>query len=153
MSKKNILIVSGSTLLASFVAVFLVWFSYTLLSIEIRVSEILAAAIIPITTAPLIMLYGIKQNLKIADLEKDVEIRDTSLLVYQHSVAASNHIHNNLMNNFQLFILKYQNNQEVDQTLIAKLQKSIDQAIKQMEVLNNIDLPHESESYNEIYPK
>lgn len=153
LKRKTAIVIASATIFASGSAVLSVWLFYTLFEIELRISEILAAAILPIVTTPYVIYFSLKQNEQIHELEKDIDVRNASLQAYQNSVRASNHILNNLMNVFQVVSMKSKKKQEIDRELIDKIEKNIDEASKQMQILNSIDNPLETESYKEIYPQ
>ncbi len=141
-----------TTIITSSSSVLSVYLFYHLFDVELRLSEIVAALIIPLITTPIVLHYAMKQHQKIHDLEKDIVIQSAALGAYKNATQASNHIINNLMNVFQLFMFKLQRKQEISDELIENFQDNLQAASQQMKVLNQIENPLESGQYHGIYP-
>jgi hypothetical protein len=150
--KKTIPITMLWSVIAASSAVFSIYYFYDLFNITLRLSEVIAALVLPTLTVPFIVYHTSAQHIKIHKLEKEAEIRNASLTSHKNSLDASNHIINNLMTIFKSIIHKREKGHEIDDSLIEKLNKSIDKAIKQMEVLNTVENPLETDQYKEIYP-
>lgn len=110
--------------------------------------------VIVTSTIAVITAYLIRSHiLSIYSKEKEIEAKEQSLASYQLTLAAVNHIVNNVINYLQLVRVDIDENGKLNEETLKLLEESIEEANEQMDILNKIQTPSEPESYKEIYPK
>jgi hypothetical protein len=106
------------------------------------------------STIAVITAYLMRSHiLSIYSKEKEIEAKEQSLSSYQLTLAAVNHIVNNVINYLQLVRIDIDENGKLNEETLKLIEESIKEANEQMDILNKIKTPSKPESYKEIYPK
>ena len=110
---------------------------------------IIITSVIATFTASLIRSWVLSISLK----EKEVEAKEQSLVSFELTLSAVNHIVNNVLNYLQLVKVSIDNEGKVPEETLELLQDSIAEANVQMKILNKIQHPYDPESFKAIYPE
>jgi len=85
--------------------------------------------------------------------EKQIESKEESLKSFRLTLSAVNHIVNNVLNYLQLVKTSIDKEGKLPDETLKLLEESLNEADKQMQVLNNIEHPNDPTSFDRIYPK
>lgn len=85
--------------------------------------------------------------------EKEIEIKEQSLVSFELILSAVNHIVNNVLNYLQVIRIDMDEYGKVNDETINLFEESLKDADKQMKILNKIKTPYDPESYTDIYPR
>lgn len=125
------------------------FFKGTLSPWESHIITIIVTAIIATISASIMRSWVFSIYLK----EKELEVKEQSFVSFKLILSAVNHIVNNVLNYLQLVKLEVDENGKVSNEIITLLEESINEADKQMKILNKIQKPDDPNSYKDIYPK
>ncbi len=109
---------------------------------------IIVTAVIAIFTASVMRSWVLAISLK----EKEIEYREQSLVSFSLILSAVNHIVNNVLNYLQLVRVEIDKDGTLQEETLQLLEASIEDANKQMKILNEIQNPNKLESYKGIFP-
>jgi len=109
---------------------------------------IIVTAVIAIFTASVMRSWVLAISLK----EKEIEYREQSLVSFSLILSAVNHIVNNVLNYLQLVRVEIDKDGTLQEETLQLLETSIEDANKQMKILNEIQNPNKLESYKGIFP-
>lgn len=113
-------------------------------SITIIVTSGIATITVSIMRSWLITIYS---------KEKEIEIKEQSLVSFELILSAVNHIVNNVLNYLQVIKIDMDEYGKVNDETINLFEESLKDADKQMKILNKIKTPYDPESYTDIYPR
>lgn len=85
--------------------------------------------------------------------QKEIENKAQLLSSFDVVRSAVNHVMNNLLNYFHLVQMEVDDTGKVSKDTLRLLEESVEEARNQIKVLNQIQDPHNPESYKDIYPK
>lgn len=123
-------------------------FKGTLTTWESHTITIIVTSSIATLTASFIRTWLISIHAK----EKEIEEKHKILESFQLILSAVNHIVNNVLNYLQLVKVDFDMHGKVNEDTLKLLEFSIQEAAKQMKILNQIQDPDDPSSYSEIYP-
>lgn len=109
---------------------------------------IVLTSIIATLTASIMRSWALSIYLR----EKEIEVKEDSLASFKLILSAVNHIVNNVLNHLQLVKIEIDDKGKISDEILRLLEESIEQASKQMKILNKIQAPYDPDSYKEIYP-
>ncbi len=109
---------------------------------------IIVTAVIAIFTASVMRSWVLAISLK----EKEIEYREQSLVSFSLILSAVNHIVNNVLNYLQLVRVEIDKDGTLQEETLQLLEASIEDANKQIKILNEIQNPNKLESYKGIFP-
>jgi len=124
-------------------------FKGTLTPWQSHTITIIVTATIATFTASIMRTWILSISLK----EKEIEAKEQSLASFGLILSAVNHIVNNVLNYFALVKIDVANDGKLKEETLRLLEENIKEADRQMEILNQIQHPHDPESYKEIYPE
>ncbi len=124
-------------------------FQGTLTPWQSHIITIIVTSVIATFSAFIMRSWILSLQLK----EKEIESKEKSLKSFELVLHAVNHIVNNILNYIQIIQLDIEDNGKIDAETMKMLDESLNEASKQMKILNEIQAPSDPESYKGIYPE
>ncbi len=109
---------------------------------------IIITSLIATLTASIMQSWIISVHLK----QKEIESKEKSISSFHLVLSAVNHVMNNVLNYLQLIRLELDNDGKVTKETMKLLEENLQEADKQMKILNQIQNPQDPDSYKNIYP-
>ena len=109
-----------------------------------------------IMTSLFATLAGIMAHVRARSLlakEREVELQFQKLQTVKLLLQAVNHIVNNFLNHFQLLKLEMEETGKINEATLKLLDESIEEAGKQIRILESIKDPADKANYDTLYPR
>jgi len=143
-----IVFISAFLIMAAYEALKEFVFEGTLTPWQSHTITIIITSFIAMLTASVMQSWVIRVHLK----QKEIESKEEVISSFNLVLSAVNHVMNNVLNYFQLVKLELDDNGNVTKETMKLLEDNLQEAHKQMNILNQIQNPQDPDSYKNIYP-